>query len=492
MKKEEGKKLTRRDFLRKSMMAGAGAILATSLPKVVFASKEKGGGGAEKAAPPPEKVTLDIMSPVAEYEGPYREIWNVYEAENPNVKINLFSINEDTAAAHEAKVAAGYLPAFENTQEMQIFFNKDNYQMAVDLSSFPFKWWDKWKFDVKHAWPNLHKLPGPRSLDIFQGFVFTWQYNGDLMDKAKLDPYRDVKIETWEDLKEWLDEGSKWAKATPGVDYFWDQGWHNWVFGVCYSDLIPLAFKDGNRQAQRDCWLGKKRFDAEDSPYRHFLEFYKEANDRGWIPPSMWTRIWEGDMEAGYIGGRSVMMLHGPWVWDKALAAGATFEQRGYPATPPAKGNDQWLQGALPPNIDNQYFIRSGNEKTSYWPITQHAWNWFFSPKVVAMRAQAEGRVPLYKLDEPLELKGPQFQAIVKHIENPNGNFPQVKWEQSMSGVQAASPYMKKGAKGTWDWQTNGNNVLFRDLLTGKISVKEALGIIQKNWEESYDIPVDV
>jgi ABC-type glycerol-3-phosphate transport system substrate-binding protein len=479
------KKLSRREFLRRSALTGAGAALAVYAPRVVSASKKEQEPG--KKAPPPEKMTLDIMSPVAEYEGPYREIWNVYEAENPGVKINLFSINEDTAAAHEAKVAGGYLPAFENTQEMQIFFNKDNYQLAVDLSSFPFQWWDRWEFDVKNAWPELFKLSGPRSLDIFQGFVMTWQYNGDLMDRAHLDPYTDVKIETFEDLKNWLDEGAKWAKTTPGVDYFWDQGWHNWVFGMCYCDTIPLAYTDGSRQAQRDCFLGKKKFNAKDSPYRHFYQFYKEAHDKGWIPSSMWTRIWEGDMEAGYIGGKSAMMLHGPWVWDKALAAGATFEQRGFPATPPAKGNNQWLQSALPPYIDCQYFIRAGNEKTPHWPQTQHAWNWFFSPRVVAMRAQAEGRVPLYRLDEPLELKGPQYQAIVKHIENPEGNFPQVMWEQSMSGLQAASPYLKKGAKGVWDWQTNANNEVFKMLLTGKINVQQALDIAQRNWEESYE-----
>lgn len=482
---EMEKKLSRREFLRRSALAGAGAAFAVYAPTVVSASKKEQEPG--KKAPPPEKVTLDIMSPVAEYEGPYREIWNVYEAENPGVKINLFSINEDTAAAHEAKVAGGFLPAFENTQEMQIFFNKDNYQLAVDLSTFPFQWWDRWEFDVKNAWSELFNLPGPRSLDIFQGFVMTWQYNGDLMDKAKLDPYTDVKIETFEDLKNWLDEGAKWVKATPGVDYFWDQGWHNWVFGMCYGDTFPLAYADGSRQAQRDCFLGKKKFNAKDSPYRHFYQFYKEANDKGWIPQSMWTRIWEGDMEAGYIGGKSVMMLHGPWVWDKALAAGATFEQRGFPATPPAKGNKQWLQGALPPYIDCQYFIRAGNEKTAHWPQTQHAWNWFFSPKVVAMRAQAEGRVPLYHLDQPLELKGPQYQAIVKHIENPAGNFPQVKWEQSMSGLQAASPYLEKGAKGVWDWQTNANNEVFKMLLTGRINVQQALDMAQRNWEESYE-----
>ncbi len=88
-------------------------------------------------------------------------------------------------------------------------------------------------------------------------------------------------------------------------------------------------------------WV-KAKFNAEDSPYRHAYEFFKEANDEGWMPPSMWTRQWEGDMEASYIAGKSVMMMHGPWVWDKALAAGSDFaingHQNGIPLTPPAEG----------------------------------------------------------------------------------------------------------------------------------------------------------
>ncbi|MBA7647202.1 hypothetical protein ES703_54972 [subsurface metagenome] len=56
-----------------------------------------------------------------------------------------------------------------------------------------------------------------------------------------------------------------------------------------------------------------------------------------------------------------------------------------------------------------------------------------------------------------------------------------------MSGLQAASPYLKKGAKGVWDWQTNANNEVFKKLLTGRIDVQGALDIAQRNWEESYE-----
>ncbi|GAB4542974.1 MAG: hypothetical protein Kow0063_35610 [Anaerolineae bacterium] len=488
--------LSRRDFLRASALTAAGLVAAgCAAPATEAPAPEKPAEEAPAAteapaaaAPPGEGVTLDVMS-LAEYEGPYREIWNVFEASHEGIKINVFSINEDTAAAHEAKVAGGYLPAIELTQEMQIFFDKNNYQMAVNLGELDFPWWDRWQFDVRHMWSDLHGLPGPRSLDVFQGFVMTWQYNKELMDEAGLDPQRDVK--SWDDLKKWLDEGTAWVKTRDGVDWFWNQAWHNWIFGNNYMDCIPLAFPDGQRDRQRDCWLGKAKFNAEDSPYRHTYEFFVEANDKGWIPPSMWTRQWEGDMEASYIAGKSVMMLHGPWVWDKALAAGSEFaikgHQDGLPATPPAEGQEVWMQSALPPNIDNQWFIRTGNEKTPHWEQTQVAWNWFWSPEAIPMKAQAEGRWPLYDLDEPLELKGPQFQAVLKHIGTPGGKWENAQFEQSMTGNLAASPYRKKGSKGVWDWESNGNNEVFADLLSGKITVQQALDIAQRNWEESFE-----
>jgi ABC-type glycerol-3-phosphate transport system substrate-binding protein len=491
--------LSRRDFLRASALTTAGLIAAGCAAPATEAPPAVEEAPAEEApaeeapaaeAPAGEAVTLDVMS-LAEYEGPYREIWNVFQASHEGININVFSINEDTAAAHEAKVAGGYLPAIELTQEMQIFFDKNNYEMAVNLGELDFPWWDRWQFDVKNMWSDMHGLPGPRSLDVFQGFVMTWQYNKELMDEAGLDPQADVK--SWDDLKKWLDEGTAWVQTKDGVDWFYNQAWHNWIFGNNYMDAIPLAFADGQRDRQRDCWMGKAKFNAEDSPYRHTYEFFVEANDKGWLPPSMWTRQWEGDMEASYIAGKSVMMLHGPWVWDKALAAGSDFavagNQDGLPATPPAEGQSVWMQSALPPNIDNQWFIRAGNEETPHWEQTQVAWNWFWSPEAIPMKAQAEGRWPLYDLDEPLDLKGPQFQAVLKHIGTEGGKWADAQFEQTPTGNLMASPYRVKGSKGVWDWEANGNNEVFADLLSGKITVQDALDIAQRNWDESFEIP---
>jgi hypothetical protein len=49
-----------------------------------------------------------------------------------------------------------------------------------------------------------------------------------------------------------------------------------------------------------------------------------------------------------------------------------------------------------------------------------------------------------------------------------------------------AAPYRVKGSRGVWDWESNGNNAYWADLLTGKITVQDVLDMAQANWEESY------
>jgi len=103
------------------------------------------------------------------------------------------------------------------------------------------------------------------------------------------------------------------------------------------------------------------------------------------------------------------------------------------------------------------------------------------------MRAQAEGRAPTYTLDEPVDVKGPQFQAVLKNIDNPDGKWPEVKFEQTLTGQVASGPFRKKGSKGVWDWESNGNNAVVADVLSGKMTVQEALDLAQMNWDESFE-----
>ena len=123
--------------------------------------------------------------------------------------------------------------------------------MAIDLSTIDYPYWDQFLWDIKNTWPSMYGLSGPRCIDPFLGYIMTWQYHQDLLDKAGLDPAKTVK--TWEDLKMWLDEGSKWAKSADSpVDRFWDQGWLDPWFGWHLQyDTMPLAFPEAQR-AQPD------------------------------------------------------------------------------------------------------------------------------------------------------------------------------------------------------------------------------------------------
>ena len=91
------------------------------------------------------------------------------------------------------------------------------------------------------------------------------------------------------------------------------------------------------------------------------------------------------------------------------------------------------------------------------------------------------------ELDEPLDLLSPQFQEVVKEIGTPDGQWPDVVWDETLDPDVVAAPYLIEGAKGTLDWASNNNNQYWADYLTDKITLQEVLDLLQSNWEESYE-----
>jgi hypothetical protein len=77
--------------------------------------------------------------------------------------------------------------------------------------------------------------------------------------------------------------------------------------------------------------------------------------------------------------------------------------------------------------------------------------------------------------------------AVLSQIGTEGGAWAEAQFEQDLTGNVQASPYRKKGSKGVWDWESNGNNQVMADVLSGKITVQEALEIAQTNWEESFE-----
>lgn len=505
------KKLSRRDFLNISAGAAAGSVLAAcgaqptpeTIVETVIVEKEgetivetvvvekEVVKEVEKevvvtATPPPvEEVTMEVVHGLPEYDNAYRQLFDVYEAENPGIKLNVTVINEDTTAAYLAKVAGGFLSQMEQIPgDANAMINKENYQEWIDLSTIDFPWWDRWQYDVRNAWSDRYQLPGPRSLGIFEGIIASFIYHKDIMDDIGWDPQRDVKA--LDDFGRMMDEVNAYVDVDETLEFGWDRGWINGFTYLRYMNMVPVAYPDGTRERQYDCWLGNAKFNAEDSPYRHTFEFSREALEKGWNSDGWWNREWEADQEAAFTAKKSVMVLHGPWMWDKALANDPSLELLGFPL-PSVDGEETILHMEAPKidGADSAYGIRVGNEDLDIWAQTQELFAWWHSPEIVKARAEIEGKNVLYDLDESLVLESPQYLGLVQYVGK--DFFSHVKMDDGPWGRDNAQAYKVEGASGVWDLGTGSYNDTFVAAITGEISVQEALDVAQANWEKSFD-----
>ena len=470
-------KVVEKTVVETVVVAGTPEIVEKVVTEVVEVEVEKEVEVVVTATSAPP-VTLEIMATQPEYENAERQIWAIWEAKTGNT-VNLYSVNEDQDDAYQAKLAGGYVPAMSRRWTITPA-NMDNY---VNLLETDFKWFDRWQYDVRHAWENKYGEPGVFSLDPYQGFIFTWHYHKDLMDELGLDP-RSVK--TFEDLKEFIAEGTAAVEANPDIDYFWDQGWHGWVFAQNLWGLIPLAYPDGQREMQVASWRGEITDPAQD-PFRHTLNFYKEACEKGWVPDEFWLREWETDMEASYIAKKSVMVLHGPWLWDKMLAADPTAVQEGIPATPPSAeaGQTEWMQGMGPLRIETEFHMPIGNLDKPEYDVVMDAWNFWFSPETIKMRAELEGRAVMYDTDEPVVLEGPQWEGVTQEFEA-GGLYENVKIETGLTGDEAMARYKVEDSGNLWEWQWAE---LYSDICTGAKTVDEGLAWFHEQVAKDYPQP---
>ena len=490
------KNLSRREMLKLMGLGAGGAALAacgttpdpTEEAAAPAATEVPEAEAPEAPEAPMEAVTLDVIARQPEYLNLQQQIWDIFERENPDIKINLFAVNEDEYAALQAKIAGGYIPHIATTPVTTQDSATESYQLFYNLSELSeedFTWWDRWTFDIKNAFTNIYGLPGPRALDVMAPWTCSWHWHQDLMGEAGLDP-RSVK--TWEELNELLEKGTEWANSNPDVDYFLDQGWHGLVVGQ-WAQAWALAFPDGQQEKQNACWLNKAKFNGPDSPWRPVWQWLKDSYDKGILPESFWTREWETDFEASYIAKKSVMVFHGPWLWDKTLAADPTVVQLGLPASPPAAGQDTWMQWVA--NIDTfrWYALMEGVQNLPEFPQVKKAWAWWHSPAVVKMRAEGIGSPVVYTLDEPLELEGAaQWEGVRKDIDVAGGLFENTKFVDPANwGVAQAAAYRIPGTTDTFD--QNGNApAKIGELMTGAITVQDFLDWAQANYEASYDL----
>lgn len=489
------KKLSRREFLQIGAVAAAGAVVAacaptaapaptSAPPTAASAATAVPATSAPTAAPPAgNAVAIDVWDVEPAYDALHKEIWHQFETENPGITINSNELHEPTFPAFQAKLASGYIPAIATSFTQHV--NKFNYQEWVDLSTVDYPYWDRWTIDAKNAWTKMYGgLPGPRTLYPHRGYLWTWLYHEDYMKDAGLDPRKDVK--TWEDLENWLDEGTKWAKSTKKVDYFWDVGWHNENFSIKFPDATPMALAGGDRDAQLACYTGKAKFNAPDSPYALQFQWFKKAYDKGWMPEKWFQRAFQEEHQAAIIAHKSVMAFHGPWLWEKVKGSNPNASMSGIPGTPPAQGQKDWLQFVSSPQIDFGYGLREGIQKKPEFEQAKKAFFWRMGPEGVRLFAEGEARETVFKTDQPVNLTGGQYTAVVKEFQ-PGGLWPNVKTDDRLQGEDYVNPFLKKDGVGAWDWNSNNNQPIWEGVMTNKMTIQQACDWLQANWDKSYD-----
>jgi ABC-type glycerol-3-phosphate transport system substrate-binding protein len=468
-------KISRRDFLKLISAAGGGVALAScsSGNNVV---NEVVNAPTQAVANP---VTIDFVSWLPEYDNAYRQIWDVFESENPDIKLNVSAINEDTRAAFDAKVSGGYLPAMKQLWNDEPV-TKDNYTNYVNLGEIGFPYFDKWTWDIEHEWSNRFGLPGPRVLDPYAGIVGSFVYHKDIVDDMGWDPQSEVK--TYEDLKKFAEDLKLYVEDHPDLDFGWDRAWLNGFTYLRLMNLIPVAWEDGSRERQTACWMGEAKFNAEDSPYRHTFEHLRDVYANGWNPENWWNREWEADMEASFIAKKSVMVVHGHWMWDKTLAGNPDAQLAGFPF--PRADREDTILHMEEPFVSTGWAMYSPVQDLPEWEQIKRAFIWWHSPAAVRMRGQAEGRAVLYELDQPLELESAQWKGLLQHV---GTDWPDVKLDNGPWGEQSAAPYQIPGTPGPWDRGGGGFNETMISAVAGKISVQEALDVAQANWDKSFE-----
>jgi ABC-type glycerol-3-phosphate transport system substrate-binding protein len=421
-----------------------------------------------------EPVELEFVSTLGEYEFQYRGILDLYEEENPHVTIKLSTINEDTEAAFNARVAAGDVPDILE----QVFPDKDNYQTYVNLLDVEVENWDLLTYDGRHVFAEVNGIEdyAPAfnvQISPFRSFV----YYKDKMGEAGLDP---KSIRTVPELMEFMAELKTFVDQDPDIDYVLDAGWLPGGWGR----FNPEAWAVGLGATKREIsalYTGEVAWtDQENNPLVPYFKVLKEFYDKGYMPEKWWTRNWEQEFEASFIAGRSIMVFHGPWIWDKVLAVNPDAELDGF-FWPPNKENKIW-GGEIMADYGAAMF--AANQDDPRFVETLKLFNWWQSPEIVKLRAEAIGFVPAMDLSSVggADITHPQYLKLIKPVLD--GEIDGTTFDHSLCGRCVAEANRVSGTPRVL--QDNQMAVIYADYLEGRTSLEEMLEILQARWERAY------
>lgn len=419
-----------------------------------------------------QDVVLEVSATQPEYFAQDRAIWDIYEDENPGVKIDLFSINEDTEAAFQARVAAGDPPDIRGLT----FPTQDNYKTYVNLLEIDFPWWDKANYDARNVFEQTYGVKGYAPAFNVQGGLFLdLMYYADEMEKAGIDP---KSVESVDDLKAMLEELKAYVDTRDDIEYVLDVGWHPRFWGRWMLEAWGVGL-GASKEDFRDLWTGKIKFtDKENNPLVPVLELIKEFTDKGYFPDEWWTRAWEQEFEASFISGKSIMAVHGPWLWNKVLAQNPDAELDGI-FFPPNEDGIVWQDSTT---SDRGSAMFAANKDDPNFEEAKKAFYWWTSPEIVKLRAQAIGYMPAMDLSEVggVKLRNPQYQKLI----GPALEAGDITFDNSLGGQAAAGPMQKSGTP--FVIEDNAMASEFGAYVSGDMSLDAFLELMQTRWDRAY------
>ncbi|MEO1018274.1 MAG: ABC transporter substrate-binding protein [Pseudomonadota bacterium] len=421
-----------------------------------------------------QDVVLEVSATQPEYFAQDRAIWDLYEDENPGVAIELFSINEDTEAAYQARVAGGD-PA---DMRSLVFPTKDNYQTYLNLAEIDFPWWDLMTYDAKTIFEQTDGVAGyTPAINVRDGLVFNFVYYADKMAEAGLDP---SSIRTVDELNAFLADLKTHVEGDPDLEYVLDVGWHPRAWGRWILEAWAIGL-GAIKEDMRALWTGEIAWtDVDNNPLVPALELAKDYTEQGYFPPNWWNRAWEQEFEASFIAGRSILAYHGPWIWNKTLAQRPDADLAGF-FFPANEEGVIWQDSTTADRGSALYVANLDDENLE---AAKDALYWWTSPEIVKLRAEAIGFVPAMDLSSVggVELTNPQYVKLIKPALD--GQWGEITFDNSLGGQAAGGPLKKSGAP--FVIEDNSVAPIMGQYMSGEMSLEEFLGIMQERYDEAY------
>jgi ABC-type glycerol-3-phosphate transport system substrate-binding protein len=455
---------------------------------VAYAGREeKGGEVSEKKMEKMEKATVTFMSVDVEYEARFKAVWNEFMMQNPNIKVELYFLNDDEyAATIPAKIAAGTVEdIFEGGFGFTPNPTKDSYQQFLDIADI-YEHWDLLP-GGKEGWLRNAKLELGENVDGIYGvqyempYFWSWVYHEDMAEAAGAgDKY---SIKTMDDLWNWLETLKAYADANGligAADFGAGAGCGGWCAGEeWWPYFIQTHFETFD--VLEDVYQGKRKL--TDPGFETYFNMHKKFVDDGYVPDEWWTRDWEMDMEAELLAKKVIANFHGPWIWDKIRDATPDAQLTGFPM-PTESGNNRKIR--LHPVVPSTYrWLAHANmvdrdvfKNGAY----QKALNYFAGPESARIQAEDWGQPVMIKLDPVPEVNSWQWQQIGGEIGQP-GPWEDVEYSYHPFGV---SSQVNRVAGETDPFTAAYLFDLLVPVMKDEMTGKQALATMQKQLEKAY------